>query len=695
MDDQPYFEEGFDPNTLVVPRLRSILVAHNVAYPSSAKKSQLVDLFNENIVPQARAIRQANARVRRTSRGIVDQTSGRTGSGQGDYDDEEEDEVPEPPRTAPRSSRRSTRARTEEVEEATPALHRSTRHSTAPPEHTPLRSSVKHARASDVNPEPESKRRVSSRPSSRGNVATPKVKNVHEDDDNSPFSYDNVFQSGGSPPVGRPASRSRDADRRRSAMSAAKETERRLASAIRRRTEDARPLRQVDGAIVPSRSTFEMPISALRRDEVEPTEEFTAEESQELVEAEQAGELVRTPRRAHKRKGGGIAPWAVTVAMLAGLATVWRQEKLEVGYCGVGRPTTELAGVQIPDWADLIRPQCEPCPQHAYCGDHLETACEPDFVLTNHPLSLNGLFPLAPTCEPDSAKARRVNLIRERAVEELRQQNAKYECGEAASPVLEEPVLKHTMAAKRRKGMSQDEFDDLWESAIGDIRTADEIVLGSAGTEGSFTLRSTSLVRLPLACAIRRSLRATLRQYIWPLVAIFFLASSGLYTQRRITSGRTTESQAKQLARLALDKLSEQASLHAADPSTYRESYISVAQLRDDVLRDEFRPDRRRKLWEAVQRKVEANSNVRPMVREGRSGDVGRVWEWVGAVSRLESPPSAFASGNKEKKRVSFGVPNNGRRLIKEEESGDESLSMIKRETPTNAAKWEEGRQYF
>lgn len=61
-----------------------------------------------------------------------------------------------------------------------------------------------------------------------------------------------------------------------------------------------------------------------------------------------------------------------------------------------------------------------------------------------------------------------------------------------------------------------------------------------------------------------------------------------------------------------------------------------MAQLRDDILRDEFSAKRRQKLWERVQRKVEQNSNVRPSVRENRSGDVSRVWEWVGAIGAIE-----------------------------------------------------------
>jgi len=263
-----------------------------------------------------------------------------------------------------------------------------------------------------------------------------------------------------------------------------RDVERRRSRDARRRTEEVKPSRQqMDGAIVPSRSTFEMPVSRASKEEFEPMEEFTPEEQQELVQAQQSGELVPTRRKTTRPASSAarVAPLAVTMAMLLGLATVWRQEKVEVGYCGVGRPTTELAGVQIPDWAEFIRPQCEPCPPHAYCGEQLETVCEPGFVLTQHPLSFGGVVPLAPACEPDSARARKVSAVKGRAVEELREQNARYECGEATKPAMKETQLKQSISTKRRKGMSNEEFEDLWASAIGEIQSVDEVVSGTDG----------------------------------------------------------------------------------------------------------------------------------------------------------------------------------------------------------------------
>jgi hypothetical protein len=40
---------GFDPAKFTAAKLRGILVAHQVIYPPTAKKAQLVALFNEHV----------------------------------------------------------------------------------------------------------------------------------------------------------------------------------------------------------------------------------------------------------------------------------------------------------------------------------------------------------------------------------------------------------------------------------------------------------------------------------------------------------------------------------------------------------------------------------------------------------------------------------------------------------------------
>ena len=185
-----------------------------------------------------------------------------------------------------------------------------------------------------------------------------------------------------------------------------------------------------------------------------------------------------------------MAPLAVLASMMSGIGFLWGQEKFDVGYCGIGKSASPwLGGHYVPDEIDILQPHCEPCPAHAYCHAQLATTCEPDFVLVHHPLSLNGLLPIPPTCEPDSEKARKVQAVADKAVEELRDRAAKFECGDLKNEEgkrlpnaeIAEAELKQIVATKRRTGMTQHEFEDLWNSAIGEIHGRDEIVTATDG----------------------------------------------------------------------------------------------------------------------------------------------------------------------------------------------------------------------
>ncbi len=52
---------------------------------------------------------------------------------------------------------------------------------------------------------------------------------------------------------------------------------------------------------------------------------------------------------------------------------------------------------------------------------------------------------------------------------------------------------------------------------------------------------------------------------------------------------------------------------------------------------------------------VESNANVRASVREGRGGEVSRVWEWIGSVGFLED-----GSGRRDSGRLSLGSVDTG-----------------------------------
>lgn len=126
----------------------------------------------------------------------------------------------------------------------------------------------------------------------------------------------------------------------------------------------------------------------------------------------------------------------------------------------------------------------------------------------------------------------------------------------------------------------------------------------------------------------------------------------GSYGNYSYKNNRFMEARAKQLASDAFDRLANQAAWSIQDPSSYPDKGISMAQLRDDVLRDEFSASRRKKLWERVQKKVEFNANIRAAVKTTNTGDVARMWEWVGPVQLVDD---GRGSGMRRSDRFSFG----------------------------------------
>lgn len=132
---------------------------------------------------------------------------------------------------------------------------------------------------------------------------------------------------------------------------------------------------------------------------------------------------------------------------------------------------------------------------------------------------------------------------------------------------------------------------------------------------------------------------------------------------------------------MTLDRLATQAALHARGEAL--EPWISVGQLRDDVLRDELRGSRREKLWKHVRAIVEGNANVRASVREGRGGDVSRVWEWIGGVSGVSNERDSAV--RRESSKVKFSLSPSSENVV---HSPDPELRRESR-------KWDEGRAIY
>lgn len=132
---------------------------------------------------------------------------------------------------------------------------------------------------------------------------------------------------------------------------------------------------------------------------------------------------------------------------------------------------------------------------------------------------------------------------------------------------------------------------------------------------------------------------------------------------------------------MTLDRLATQAALKEDGRTT--EPFISVGQLRDDVLRHVFDRAERERVWERVKRIVEANSNVRAATREGgKTGEWSRVWEWIGPVN--------FVPGLEG--RRSGGMIENGASPAGTSREGTPSGADRKE---LEVRKWDEGRAIY
>lgn len=472
---EDYLQEGWDPKSVTIPRLRSILVTHNVDYPSTAKKAALVELVNNEVLPQAPRLRAQRAKAHRTSFGFVN-----AGSAE---DDGRWAEEPTPAKRSKTPRKSSARVKVEDTE---PEI---------PPARTPAkrnaRSTSRALSHADERQSLEPDMARSSRRSSRRTVTPqPEIKSEPESEDEddfdvpgheeSVFTDDNPFQGGSSPPVIKTPS-----NRRRTTA----EDIVRSVKSERRRTDGFSEVQR-------PRKSFELSPPSMQAQDpgslLEPGEEFTPDEQFELEVASRSGDstaLAHRSRGRPARRSNLKVPFLVLgTALLGAYGTWYRQEKIAVGYCGLGRPAKEIIPVDVPvptAIVPLVEPQCEECPPHAYCYEDFSVRCEPDFVLRPHPLSLGGLVPLPPTCEPDGEKAKRVQSVADRAVEELRDRTAKFECGDlvdeqgnkADSPAMPEEELKATVSKQRSKRLNSEEFDELWAAAIGEVTGREEVVV--------------------------------------------------------------------------------------------------------------------------------------------------------------------------------------------------------------------------
>lgn len=86
------------------------------------------------------------------------------------------------------------------------------------------------------------------------------------------------------------------------------------------------------------------------------------------------------------------------------------------------------------------------------------------------------------------------------------------------------------------------------------------------------------------------------------------------------------------------------------------------------------------------------NANVRASVREGRGGDVSRVWEWIGSVGFIED--AWAAAGRRDSSRLSLGLINSSPPVVSVEGNGNGNGSE-NGSREMEQRRWDEGRPVY
>ncbi|KAL1411856.1 inner nuclear membrane protein enriched at telomere/subtelomere region [Vanrija albida] len=420
------------------------------------------------------------------------------------------------------------------------------------------------------------------------------------------------------------------------------------------------------------------------------------------VEVSQA--VVRTPRKAIIRRKPSTAPTPSTIGFVLlailglGLSTNYKITSSSNGYCDVGSKTNSfveqreaaIAATQachsrraqwqvdnpgqtppfvcdataLPILPFLPRPTaCTACPAHATCEKGEVKECAPEYILT--PSILSPLAPLfdgwpglqsrvfPPRCRPDTARMRQIGALVREVNGELSRHRGDVICkglpdqgNKGAGEIygVAEETLRESFASRRIPTVSREAFDELFDAALKDLVSHDDVI-ESIDSDGS-SWYAASHAEFTLACRAKLEARSLLDRWKSQLISTLFVLLGIAYVARSIETRREETERVRELVGTVLQRLQDQEYQHYVDPVVTPQPYLPSQQLRDVVLPASVGSATRQRLWDRVTDNVEKNANIQVREREV-NGDVWKTWEWTGVASKqidgAASPSRAIA----------------------------------------------------
>ncbi|KAK9368855.1 Man1-Src1p-C-terminal domain-containing protein [Lipomyces kononenkoae] len=599
MDDVSYLEPNFDPEKLRVPDLRRVLLMHEVAFPSAAKKAVLVELFREHITPNSANLLAA----KEGSGGVIpDIVDARITSSLPSLEQETQSARQKPARKSatgrsrtPRGSGRKSMASASTIQ--------------------------KETKAENENPI----------------LADENIKEEIKVGEGTSFSSENPFQTPrtrGSPKSGRKKS---------SLTSVKKEGQSKFSITPSVTDKSAKTEMKSSSPNVASsptsQSNYGSPVKFSSELFLPDKLEYHGVEAHGLANVEYAMETPQEMEEAIAESNNAV-PFAFPfksfiawIILLLGCSYLmwWRNEKIVIGYCEIEGLGTFVPEVPDHSFRQLVEPACTPCPSHAICFANFHAECEPDYVYVPSSWSLGGLLPFPPKCVPDTEKLQRARILLEESLQLLRERYADVQCGIGGKgqndPTMAVVDLRAKLYSMKAPSLSDDSFEELWQLAFKDLVEQEEVYRVDVGERER--LGSTSPSEFPFTCMIKTEFGAFVSANKWNFFGTVLLAVTTMSLYRASSQYRQRQAIVQDLVRKSMSILSEQQRRSDGDRSGNTPRYVIMSQLKDNLMVDTYDAAERRRVWLSVQKHVEANTNVRSRQMEIH-GEIMRIWEWIG-----------------------------------------------------------------
>ena len=176
------------------------------------------------------------------------------------------------------------------------------------------------------------------------------------------------------------------------------------------------------------------------------------------------------------------------------LFALWyRQQRILVGYCG-HEVNSSIFSQTYPDnevirsldsFLEDYKPSCIPCPDHSICYPYMKIKCKPEYTLRKSKWSLFGMLPVGDSCVKDDRREQLVKEVVDRSLDFLRAKNAQVSCGNGHDDIssgMSEELLYDIFQEAKATWIGNDEFDEIWEQVVEDLKNEPEIVYRQVST---------------------------------------------------------------------------------------------------------------------------------------------------------------------------------------------------------------------